>query len=280
MADTQATWKTVLETEKATKSSLSIWVTGANKAWRAWLNCIAYVLNLLDTEWDTKKISIEAKADLVQPYTMEWYRLKLISYQEGDEVKIINGDWTYDVIDTDKQIVKAAVVHSGITNISYSDEYAVSYHLSKDDGNGGHEIFTDAYVARYMDKIRAPGSITQLMSVWTAITNLVIDADVYVDESVIDKSTGALRADATVFPVVDAINKYVDEYVNVTGYLRNETLLNYLKDVTGVVAVDLTNQKYDQAGGTSYTNVSRFLYNKRVTGYLHAGTSQLTYTSF
>lgn len=278
MAKTRAQWKTVLETEKATKTTLDTWITGLLMAWRAWLNVVAGVLEELDIKYDTQKVLIEAAADLVQPYTQEWYRQKLLAYQDGDEVMLINNDWTYLVINTDKQICKAAVVHTAITNVSYGDEPAVSYHAAIIDGNEDFEIMDlTGGIDSYFEKIKAPGSVIQSMFTWSTATNLNIDADVYIDHAVINSATGALRSDAAVFPVVDAIKKYVDEYVNVTGYLRNQTLLDYLQDVPGVIGVDLTNQRYDQAGGTTYSNVSRVLYNKRVTQYLLDGTSALTY---
>lgn len=279
MAKTQAQYKTILETEKATKSSLDVWIIGANKAWRAWLNLISYVTNLVDVIWDTQKVAIEAQADLVQPYTMEWYRQKVITSQTGDSIEIIDGDWTYETIDTEKQTVKVCVLHEAALNLQYPEDTAIVSHCATVDSAGDY-VVEPSLGALVINKIMSSGSAQQDQGfLWTAVTNLAVDADIYYDTELLT-SAGALKTDTTVFPVVDAINKYVDEYVNVTGYFKSAVLRSYIQDAVGVLAIDLTDEKYDKDGDTSYTDVVREFHNKRVVQYLRGGAaSLLTYTT-
>jgi hypothetical protein len=282
MAQTQAQWKTVLETEKATKSSLDIWVTGANKGWRSWLNVVAYVTNLIDVKWDTQNPILVSKADAVQKHTREWYRQRALAYQDGDTLIVVDNEWTYSVIDEDKQIIVACVVSQDDSDAS-ANEKAVKFHPAILNASGYLEVPTGQFPNRlqiYMRGLAPDGSVVDnLFYTEPVVTNFAVEATIFYDPAIINAS-GQLVSDTTVFPVVDAIKAYRDEFVNVGGFLRNSTLINYIKAVDGVSAVALIDQKYDTDGGEVYTDVTREFELNLVADYLIDGaTSLLTYTS-
>ncbi len=282
MAQTQAQWKTVLETEKATKSSLDIWVTGTSKAWRSWLNVVAYLTNLIDVIWDVQNPILVSKAAAVQKHAREWYRQRALAYQDGDSLVVVDNEWAYSVIDTDKQIIVACVVSQGDSDAS-ANEKAVKFHPAILNATGYLEVPDGLFPNRlqiYMRGLAPIGSVVDnLFYTEPVVTNLAVEATIFYDPTIIN-SSGQLISDTTVLPVVDAIKSYRDEFVNVGGFLRNSTLINYIKAVDGVSAVALTNQKYDKNGGTTYTNVTREFELNLVADYLiDAVASQLTYTS-
>ncbi len=196
-------------------------------------------------------------------------------------MKIINNEWSYDVIDESKQVIEACVVFIGNSAAS-ADEKAVKFHPAKIGDDGDLEMLSGSYPNRlqiYMRKIAPLGCVVDNEYYATAtVANFAVTALIYYDPTIIN-SSGQLISDITVYPVVDAILAYQNEFVNVEGYLRDSILQNYIRDVDGVDSFVFTKQEYDANGGVSYSTVSREKLMNQVCQYLNdAAPNLLTYT--
>lgn len=283
MAKTQAQWKTVLETEKATKSSLSIWTTGLNKGWRAWLNVVALVTSEIDAIWDTKKVEIETAASEARRHTLDWYRQMILEWQEGDNPILIGNDWGYVVLDETKRPIVAVVLWIDDDFINSADKQ-IYFHAAKLNAVSGDfeywssDAFERGRLQKFLYDLVPYGQFDMFndYQVNPYIANLQVDANIYYDGLILN-SSGKLLTDTDIDPVQDAIRLYQNEYVNVTGKLNNQTLMQYVRAATGVIGIELTNQKYDKAGGTTYSNVTVEFNLRQIAQYLLVDTEDLTY---
>ncbi len=189
--------------------------------WKGWAFITAFVHRLQQVFWDETKDELDLKASQAVAGTNDWYALKALEFQYGDDLQVINGQPSYPVIDESKRIIKFS---------SYSEDLtfgATIIKVAKDDGSGNPARLTnDELIAfkYYLNKRKFAG---------TRVTGASQDSDllrllgrVYYNPLVDDLPT--LKQN-----VENAIKEYL-RTLPFNGTVKLSSIIQMVKSVEGV----------------------------------------------
>jgi len=253
--------------------------------WRLMFWVCAFSIWSHEKLWDVYEAKIEARALELIPGTLRWWTTKLEEFQYGYSLQWDGEKWAYATISTDTDIV----IISQAAAIESNGEVVLK--VARDDGSGSLTTLNAAQetaLEYYIDAIKPAGILTRLINATADLlklqVNVYIDPTlIYNDESIpTDPLNGSLLTDATIFPIQNAINDYI-ESLDFNGRLYASSLIDAIQSATGVTNVVL-NTLEAKYGALSYTDIlatTSESYNSNA-GYLSIDpsfplTTQITY---
>lgn len=237
--------------------------------WRIWLYIVAVLTHINDVLFDKYVEEVDAKIGASRWATFEFLQAKALAYQNGYTLAWNGSQFVYSAIDAGAQIVKrAAVVASGTT---------ILFKVAKLDGSDlpiplttGEKTSFQAYI----DRLVYPG--TQYAVISEVSDDLKLILDVVFDPQVLNPD-GSLISDATVYPVVDAINDYVGN-LPFNGVINLTALVDAIQAAPGVVDPVLK-QAFSKYGGLPYEEAEKNITPNAGHSKLNEGDSTITYIS-
>lgn len=207
--------------------------------WSTAKEIIAFLAALSDVGIDDHKAMVEALIVEQEAGGLTWYRDRVLDYQHGDSLQVIENRLSYSAVDDSKKIVAHASVDESLNG---NGETQLEIKVAKSiDGTltvlDAQEL---AGLSTYLRVIKYAGTIINLQSL---PANLVAyDVTVTIDQAVID-SEGKMIDGSTETPIFDAIdiqNNNPDGEVE----LHVSTVEDVLQGVTGVVRARVTQARY------------------------------------
>lgn len=198
--------------------------------WRLLFYVVAVGIWILENLWDQKELDLEAQAKTMPCGTPLWYIEQAKAFQYGDSAQWNGDQYGYLTIDESKQIVTHAAV-----NVEGSQ---VNIKVAKADPVDPILIpLTTAEKSAlngYLQQIKFVGTVIQVIS--EAADDLKAKFTIYIDPLKINDSDGSSVADASVFPVKDAIAGYLQS-LDFGGTFRRAELIQAILQVNGVTNV-------------------------------------------
>lgn len=187
--------------------------------------------------------------------TQPWWINTIKAFQYGDTLTWNGQSYSYATINPTKQIV---------TQCSISTSNGIMY-IKVATGTTTLSALTDSQLTSlrsYINLIMPVGTSYVLISNTADLLQLVYT--VYIDTTIIyynssnpnDALNGSLLSDPTTFPIVNAINNYIQylDVFNFSGVFFVSKLTDAIQSVTGVSNV-VANIVYAKYGSLPYTNV-------------------------
>ena len=214
-----------------------------------WFSIVAAAIYVLETLFDAFKEDVDTKIAQAAVASIPWYHKISLEFQYGDALVFDEQtqQFVYPVVDESKQIVKFAACR---------DLGGMVYVLSsKDNGSGSPAALSSAELSAfdaYLRERKPAGVLLQTDSFSPDLVRVVMA--VQYDPQVIT-SEGKLIADPTVYPVEEAINRYLNGIVY-GGALNKTKLVDAVQGAAGVIDVSLTSVSVKTAAGDEYSPVS------------------------
>lgn len=189
--------------------------------WRLWVRVIAVCFNALEQLWDTVKADINKLLAAKVYFNDELLRAKILEFQLGDTVKVIDGVVGYEVIDVSKRIVSYCSIENNI------DTGIATAKVAKKDSNGLPLQLSNSelnQVKLYVSKISPPGCTIQIVS--RPKDKLVNVLTVYYD--------GLRNAEELKAQVVLAIKNYYKN-LDFNGIISESKLEDSVQVIPGVI---------------------------------------------
>jgi len=181
----------------------------------------------LENLFGLHKTEIQALLDKNIPGTLGWYREKVLKFQYGDTVVLIDYRPGYTIEDIAKQIIKYAHIAEQTGGIVVK--------VAKEDRTilltGPEE---DALVD-YIHNIKYPG--TSVFIVNLLADAITVELDIWVNPQLID-STGLLIGELDEYPVKEAIMNYINQG-EFGGLFVIQDFIDVIQAVEGVEKVRL-----------------------------------------
>lgn len=213
-----------------TASNLFADVTSNSKVaiWRLIFWVVAVSIWTHEKLFDEHAIEIEARANEIVTGTLRWYRDQALKFQYGDLLQWDDDLLKYNYLpgSTGLKVVKMA------SAIQVSDQVRIK--VAKDNGTGGLEPLTPTQqtsFTTYMNRIKFAGTNIQITNVNP--DRLKLQLTINYDPLLLD-STGLLISDGTTFPVVDAINGYIQN-LPFDGTFNLTNFIDAIQNAVGVV---------------------------------------------
>ena len=200
----------------------------------------------IEQSQDLLQEEVQTLIDDREPGGKEWYRERVMAYQHGDSLVVINNRPGYSVIDETKQIVK---------HVSVVEEQPNGALLIKAARNDGSiiQLSVDevAGLTAYLSRVKVAGT---LITVQSLLPNQVAyDVVVEVDKSVLNETGQRVdgSADTPVFDTLEVFHQDID--FNDILYLSRAT--DALQEIEGVIDVQITAASYFD--GTDWVAIDR-----------------------
>ena len=215
--------------------------------WRLMFWVVAAAIYLHEVVFDKHKAEVEAIADNLITGTARWYQEQSLLYQHGDALDFVNNKYVYSPINEANQIIKraAALEVGGIVRIKVAklDSNSLPTALSSAEKTG---------FSTYVGQIKFAGTNVSITS--NAADLLKIEYDIVYDPLVLD-STGQLIAESGTYPVVDAINTFIQN-LPFNGVLNLTALTDAIQGAKGVVDPVL-NSAEAKYGSLAYSTINK-----------------------
>ena len=227
-----------IETAKSGYSSLDEITTSESVGvWTQIKKVIAFAHWILESLFDSKKEELEALALAAVAGSPSWYQTRVLGFQYGYELTVVDGALVYLVEDLDAQIVSQASIQTEEGKLIIKVAKEVSDELVKlsDD----ERIALDSYIS----DVKFAGTNHELIS--TDPDEVFIDMTIYYDGKLILTDFKVL--------VEAAINEYLRS-VGFDGIFRRNKLRDAIEAVSGVEDTYFNALKIKPSGG-SYLNV-------------------------
>lgn len=219
----------------------------------AFLNLIrafATATNLHESAFEGFADEVEARALELQPGIPRWYASESLVFQFGDALELINGNLTYSVIDTEKQIVKLAAADK-------ENGFLVLKIAALNADNTARPLTATELTAftTYWDQKKF--ACTPLAFISQSGDIARIQYRVGVDATVIDPDTGQLLTDTSIYPVENAINTFLRTFQSFrfNGVFRVTQLTDVIQAIPGVINPIAQTVSIRPADGSNFTNV-------------------------
>lgn len=258
-----------LATEKASMGQLREWITDPDNPrsvlddsqtllndltstrkvaeWRLLLWVVAFGIWIHEQMWDLFKKEINEKIANEVVHTPRWYRSESLKFQYGDALMWVEGKgYEYELIDTNKQVVKYCAVNEGNGMITLKIATEVSG--TKQPLSAAKEAAFKAFWQKHKDA----GVLIEIVNtnpdlLWLAYT-------VHYDPLVM-KSDGSLIDDESVKPVEEALKQYLNT-LPFNGAFNLNKAIDAIQEAEGVVDV-VQNRAQSKFGNNDYANINR-----------------------
>lgn len=236
-----------LVTNKESRPDLDVLDNPSNVA--VWFNifgAVATEIAILENNGVNLYNQIEQRAKEIPGGTIIWYEVETLNYQHGDSLEIIAGIPQYSVIDTSKQIIKAAaaVEQSGIIVIK----------CAKEDISGDLIPLSGAElsgITQYWVEKRFAGAPITIFSVNPDIIKNKLRIEI---DGQILSSDGESLANPGVYPVEDAIKEYY-KTLDFGGRFSVMKMIDAAQSVPGVSNVAPVEIAAKPDGGSTFIQI-------------------------
>lgn len=277
MADNIKIWADRIDTQKNAESDIIVDTISVASRKNTWRDIIAFFLSLIQNIWDKSELDFEEKVATRPFRTIEELRQIAITWQYGKKPVFLGDRFGYVASDSSLEIADECCV---IAIDSVGSQRGLIVHPGKYDANGDLQPLStleQSDFELYFESMKSFGRRIDYVS--TAIGNLILTIEIFYDPTKFN-SDGSKFSDSSVFPVLDAIEDYMDNYVNKTGYINESELKRRLYIIDGVGDLIYTKHRWDGSGGTTYTDLTGFgsIDINKLVQYNKAGTPEITYT--
>lgn len=230
--------------------------SSATAIWRLLVDVVAYAIWLSEALYEQFATDVSAMLDAQIVPVLRWYVVESKKYQYGDDL-IWNGEkYVYAEVNPVLCIVTqaAAIEVNGRIQLKVAKGEAGSIEKLSNDELTSFRAFWGKY---------KPAGV-QLSIVSLDADLLQLEANVYYNPLIL-ASDGSLLSDPAEFPVVDAIEQYIEQ-LPFNSVFKLNALIDAIQAVTGVDDVLITTCEGKAAGG-SYAAITREY--QSVAGYMN-----------
>jgi hypothetical protein len=178
---------------------------------------------------EERAAGIEARIASRIPFSYQWYEIKALEFQYGDELVFdaALNSFTWSMVNETKRIIRYVAVREVVEGRST----VLVIHVAKEDKKA---LSADELAAfkKYMTEIGAAGTYFRFVS--EKPSELVIACTVYYDPLVLGPEGARLSTGGK--PVEDAVSEYVDT-IPCTGIFRASRCMDYIQQADGVLDV-------------------------------------------
>lgn len=209
---------------------------------------VATAIYALESIFDYFRADVENKINNSIVATIPWYHEKCLSFQHGDAL-VYNDttkEYSYETIDESKRIIKYAAVRENGNGVEV---------LVSGDDNGTPVCIEDDVLTAfksYLNTIKPAGILTVVKSYEP--DSIWIEMNVQYDTMILN-SDGSLITDSSVFPVEDAVKKYVAG-IAYGGIFNKTKLMDAVQSVNGVKDAIVTEVMVKPSKDKDYRTVS------------------------
>lgn len=220
----------------------------------------ALLIQIIQGAQDQFRNEIEALIAETSVGSLGWYVDQAKLFQLGDTISILNGKVSYDVIDDQKKIVAQAA-------ITEDPGGRLTLKASKLGLSGLQPLSVEELAAlkSYVGQVKYAGVVCDVISIDADHLKLV--GTVKIDRQVLN-SSGALLSNTSVFPVQDAIRKYI-AYLPDTSALNITGLTDTIQKVKGVKDFTVTGSFSRRPVSDTWVSFSREVISPAGTMTLH-----------
>lgn len=277
MADLIKTWGDKIRVYKNAESNLIVDTESKVGGWNLWKDIQAFCLRQIEIIWANKILAYKSKIAVRMFWQKTDYRDIALAFQYGKSVAFLGDRFGYVVPDSTLEVVDACM----IMEKAVGTQNGLYVHPGKLDVNGDLQPLSTLEQAEfelYFEQMKQCGRRMEYID--TIVGNLIIQVEIFYDPLKFN-ADGSSFDDASIFPVVDAILGYQNEFVNVTGHLNQSELRKRLYAIDGVGDLLYTRQRWATLGVTTYVNHTAFgdIEIDKLAQYNKAGTPEITYTS-
>ncbi len=199
--------------------------------WRLMFWVVAVAIWAHEMVFDEHEAEVEATAAALIPGTAQWLQGEMFKFQFGDTLQFIDGKFQYPIIDLTKQIIKRVAIVETLGQVRVKVAK-----LDVSDDPEKLDAAEESAADTYLNQIKFAGTNTALITKDADL--LKVAYDIHYDPQVLD-SAGESIADPGTFPVVDAINGYIQE-LPFNGALNLTEMTDAVQAADGVVDPVLT----------------------------------------
>jgi hypothetical protein len=219
-------YEQILEEKLSEPTLAQLTSTSKTAVWRLWTFITSFQIWAMEMKYRIYKEKLDDAAEYAQSHTTAWYQKKATLFQYGDALTVINGAVVYPVIDTTKQIIKAAAV-------SVTPNATLLIKVAKLDANNDTLVALessefDAFKA-YVNEFQDAGVLTQVSSQNADVLKLNII--VYYNPLALPLQQFQQNTEA-------AINTYLKN-LPFNGVFRTTSLIDAMQKVTGFIDVKI-----------------------------------------
>lgn len=191
--------------------------------WRLDYAVIAIAIVALENLWDSFLALVNLVVANAQPGTPRWYKARVLEFQLGDALTLVNNRFIYSPVNTVNQIISQCAIVDG-NPVVIKVAKTVSGVLAP---LSAPEIVS---LNNYVQQIKFAGTYTNIVS--SPPDELALNLTIYYDPLLLD-ATGQLILSPGTYPVDDAINTYLKN-LEFNGDLVLNKLIDVLQTSKGV----------------------------------------------
>lgn len=212
--------------------------------WRLWLWLVA------TGNWLTELIIKRHKEEIAEIFrsrmygTLQFYQAICLDFQFGYSLEWNGRQYAYSDTDVESRIIKRAAVVQATSQLQFK--------VAKENDGFIEPLTMEERSAfgSYLTSLVYPG--TNFVVISEAADDLRIDALIYFDPLILAPN-GSLLSDSNIFPVHDAVNRFVSN-LPFNGRMNTQKLIDAVQAVAGVkdIVVNALDARY---GGLPYSAV-------------------------
>ena len=191
--------------------------------WRMWVYLVAVIIHLHEQLWDVQRVDLEAQIAAQKPGTRSWYAERVLAWQFGYSVELVDGVPGYTVDDAAARLAKRVSVQEGSSAGIIDIKVAKEVSGSPTPLTVGEKASLEAY----LNEVKFAGREINVISVAADQANVVLTY--YYDPQ--------LNAAAVQTAVIAAINAYFAA-IDFGGVYWKTRLIDAIQAVPGVGDVD------------------------------------------
>jgi hypothetical protein len=219
----------ILDAKNSEPALVSLNSSSKVSLYRLFAWCVATATHIHERTWELFKADLEKIADEANVGTAKWLQRKVLEFQHGSSLVVVNDTVKYNTIDNTKRIITRCSIKENSSNRN------VSVKVAKSDGLGGLTKLDTAETAglkSYLNQIKMAG--TKLIITTLDADRIAINADVYYDAAYLPATVKS--------NVITAINSYLAN-IDFNGNIYLSQLTDVIQSVEGVKDVVLNSVK-------------------------------------
>lgn len=240
----------ILEAKNADPNLSALNSTSKTSLYRLYAYCFAVATHYHERTWELFKVGLEKIAEESNVGTAKWLQRKVLEYQHGSTLSVINDTVKYNTIDETKKIItRCSVKENNINRM-------VLVKVAKDNGAGGLTKLVATEVdglKSYLSNVKMAG--TKLLISSMDADRVTVNVEVFYDPAYLpaDVKTNVIKAINSYFKNIDFsgniyLTKLVDTIQSVEGV--KDVLVNSVRcriatdDVSTAVKVERVYESY------------------------------------
>lgn len=221
--------------------------------WRLIFYICAVGIKVVEDLFDYHIDIVEQKGLEAIAGTLAWYAAQTLLYQFGDELTYDadSGNFTYEIIDTDKRVVELATAQDDATGRVFIKAAKINTGTGQPEPLSVNELNG---LTGYWDQKKFAGTT---MVVTSELPDLAHIAYRIIYDPNILNGDGELLLDLSVKPVEDAINQFFVDFgvTNFAGIFQIVDITDYIQNVQGILNTAPTIIDMTKNDGSGFINV-------------------------